>query len=154
MSKISQTFQSPYSLHKPPCCFTRYLFLSLSVSFVVKSSKIISFFLDLLVHKIFFDKSHGFQILSTTNDWIVSLSLISVTLHSLSISHSIMSSVCKKITSFGFRWKLYCCSSPSHLTRENFVSRFALCLRFIFFVFVFWSIETITANFQGLTHPK
>ena len=22
MSKLCQTFQSPYSLHKPPCCFT------------------------------------------------------------------------------------------------------------------------------------
>ena len=37
---------------------------------------------------------------------------------------------------------------------EDFVSSSALCLSFGFFVFVYWPIETITANLRGLTHPK
>ena len=85
------------------------------------------FFLDFLVYKIFFDKNHWFQLLTTKNDWFMLLFLISITLHSLSINHFIMYSVCNK-TSLGFCWKLYCYTSPSHLTRQNFVSRFALGL--------------------------
>ena len=56
-------------------------------------------------------------------------------------------------TNFGFRWKLYCYSSQSHLARENFVCRSPFCL-FFFYVFFFWAIETSTSNFQGLTHSK
>ena len=116
---------------------SHYLPLSL-IEFCRQIFENIFFFLNLLVQKIFFDKSHWFQLLSTKNDWIISLFLISITLHSLSVSHYIMSSVCK-------RNKLWL-SMKSHLTRENFVFRFALCLPFVFFVFVFWPIETTTAN--------
>ena len=97
MSKLCQTFQSPYSLRKTPCCFTLATYLLLSLSeFCGQIFENIFFFLDLIVQKIFFDKNHCFQLLSTKNDWIISLFLISFTLHSLSVSHSIMSSVCKK----------------------------------------------------------
>ena len=37
---------------------------------------------------------------------------------------------------------------------ETFVSRSALCLTVDFFVFVFWPIETTTANLQALTHSN
>ena len=59
--------------------------------------------------------------------------------HSLSLGHStVMSSFCwQKETAFDFQWKFYCYSTPRHLTRENFVSSFALCLSFVFFRFCF-----------------
>ena len=56
----------------------------------------IFFFLDFLFQKIFFDRNHRFQLFSTKNDRIISFFLIPITLPSLSVSHSIMSSVCKK----------------------------------------------------------
>ena len=83
------------SLHKPPCCFTLSTFLSVREFFdpcdCGQISENIFFFLNLLVKKIFFDKDHWFQLLSTKNDWIISLFLISITLHSLSLGHSIFS---------------------------------------------------------------
>ena len=66
----------------------------------------------------------------------------------------IMSCFCSQKTAFDFRWKLYRYSSPCHLTGENSVSRIALWLLFVFFVFVFWPIETTTANMQSLTHSN
>ena len=73
------------SLHKPPCCFTLSTFLSVREFFdpcdCGQISENIFFFLNLLVKKIFFDKDHWFQLLSTKNDWIISLFLISITLH-------------------------------------------------------------------------
>ena len=82
-------------------------------------SENIFFFLNLLMQKIFFDKNHWFQLLSTKNNWIISLFLISITLQRLSLGHSIMSSFCwQKKTIFDFRWKIYCYSSPSH-SREK-----------------------------------
>ena len=140
MSKLCKTFQSPYSFQKPLCCFTLPTFFS--VSFVVKSSKkyFLSGFLsaDILLR-------HCLQLLSNKNKWFISLCLVLITLHSLSLRHSIMSSVGKK-TSFGFRWNLFRYSSSSHLTQENFVSRFVCCLSFICSAFFFWSIETTTAK--------
>ena len=56
-------------------------------------SENIFFFLNLLMQKIFFDKNHWFQLLSTKNNWTISLLLISNTLHSLSLGHSIMDHV-------------------------------------------------------------
>ena len=94
MSKFCQTFQSPYSFYKPPYCF-HIAFFSLS-EFGGQIFENIFFFLVLLVQKIYFDKNHWFQLLSTKNEWIISLFLISVTLHNLSVSHSIISFVCKK----------------------------------------------------------
>ena len=52
------------------------------------------------------------------------------------------------------RWKMFCYSSQGHLTPETFVSSFDICLSFVSFVFVFWPIETTTANLQGLTHSN
>ena len=127
MCKLCQTSQSSFSLLKPLCCFT------LSVSFVVKSQKNL-FFLDFLVQKIFFDISDWLQLLSNKIEWFISFFLVLIILLSLSLRHSSMSSVGKK-TSFGFRWKLYCYSSSSHLTRENFVSRFVHLFRFHFLVY-------------------
>ena len=86
----------------------------------------------------------------------ISLLLISVTLHYLSAIPSCISAVGEETsepeTSCCVRWKLYWCSSPSHLTPENFVSSSAFCLSFVFFVFVYWSIETTTVKLPGLTH--
>ena len=108
------------------------------------------FFLEFLVRKLFFDKNYWFQLLSTKNDWIISLLLILVTLYSLSFNHSTMSSIGKE-TSFGFWWKACCYSSPSHLTRENFVSQSD---SFFLLLFIRWPIQTTTANFQGLIHSN
>ena len=46
-------------------------------------SENIFFFLNLIMQKIFFDKNHWFQFLSTKNDWIISLFLISIAIHSI-----------------------------------------------------------------------
>ena len=158
MSKLCQIFQSPY---KPSQAFMPFRTTHLPLSEFCdpcdcgQISENIFFFLNLLMQKIFFDKNHWFQLLSTKNNWIISLFLISITLQRLSLGHSIMSSFCwQKKTIFDFRWKIYCYSSPSHLTRENFVSRVALCLSFLFFFFGFWPNETTTANLQGLTHSN
>ena len=45
------------------------------------------------MQKIFFDENHWFQLFSTKNNWTISLLLISNTLHSLSLGHSIMDHV-------------------------------------------------------------
>ena len=95
------------------------------------------FFLNLLMQKIFFDKNHWFQLLFTENDWIISLFLSQshyIVYLSVPISqsfHRVFFLLVKK-TTFDFRLKIYCYSSPSHLTRENSVSRVALCLSFVF----------------------
>ena len=98
MSKIRQTFQSPYKSSQAPMLFyTIYLPLISGLCDPCNCgqiSKNIFFFPNFLMQKIFFDKNHWFQLLSTKNDLIISLLLISITLHSLSLSHSIMSSFC------------------------------------------------------------
>ena len=149
MNKLFQTFQSPYSLHKPPhpYCFT----LPSSHEFCGQIFENIFFSLDLLVQKLFFDKNHWFQLLSTKNDWIVSLFLISITLHSQPFYHVF----CWR-RSFGFRWKLYCYSSPSHITRENFVSRCSFCLSFFFSFLLFELLRPLWAGLhenQGELKP-
>ena len=66
---------------------------------------------------------------------IISLSLISVTLYmTRSIWQLFHHVFCLQVktASFGFRWKLYCYTSSSHLTRENFVCRFGLYLSLSF----------------------
>ena len=114
-------FQSPYSLHKSPYCFT----LPFSQWVLCSNLQNIFFFLDLLLQKLFLDKNHWFP-LSTKNDLINSLLLISFT---LIISLRLLSA--KEQTS-AFDEKLYCYSSPSHLSRENFVSPSTFCLSFVF----------------------
>ena len=85
----------------------------------------------------------------------ISLLLISATLLFLSTIPSCMSVVGEETsepeTRYFLRRKLFSYSSPSHLTPETFVSPSAVCLCFVFFVFVSWPIETTTANLQGLT---
>ena len=93
MIKLCQTFQSPYKPSQVSMLFhTTYLPLSefCSRCDCGQISKNIFFFLNLLMQKIFFHKNHWFQLLSTKNNWIISLFLISITLH----SHSTMSSFC------------------------------------------------------------
>ena len=88
----------------------------------------------------------------------ISLLLVSAALLYLSIIPSCMSAVAEETsepeTSYCLRRKLFCYSSPNQLMPETFVSPSALCLSFVFFVFVFWFIETTTANLQGLTHSN
>ena len=86
----------------------------------------------------------------------ISLFLISATLLYLSTITSCMSAVGEEFSEpkTSLLWKLFCYSSPSHITPETFVSASALCLSFVFFVFVFWPIETTTTNFQALTHSN
>ena len=38
------------------------------------------------------------------------------------------------------------------LTNSPYLKKIVFCLSYVFFVFVFWSTETTTANLQGLTH--
>ena len=82
--------------------------------------------------------------------------LISATLLYLSTIPSCMSAVDKETsepeTSYCLRWKLFSYSSPSQLAPETFVYPSTLFLCFVFFVFLFWTIETTTATFQGSTH--
>ena len=83
----------------------------------------------------------------------IPLLLISVTLHYLSTILSCIFAVGEEIsepeTSWCVRWKLYCYSSLSQLTQENFVSSSTFCLSF-----VYWPVETTTANLWGLTHSN
>ena len=86
----------------------------------------------------------------------ISLLLISVTLHHLSTIPSCISAVGKESSvpeaSCCVQWKLYCYSSPSHLTPDNLLL-LSVFLSF-FFVFVYWPIKTTTANLPGLTHSN
>ena len=89
-------FNHLLSLCKPPCCFTLPTFVSVSFDCDLcdcgQISENIFFFLNLLMQKIFFDKNQWFQLLSTKSKWIISLFLISIILHSLSLDHFIVSS--------------------------------------------------------------
>ena len=149
MSKLFQIFQLPYSLynHPYPYCFT----LPSSHEFFGQIFENIFFLLDLLVRKLFFDKNHWFQLLSSKKDLIFSLFLISVTLHSLSVNHSIMS----WRRSFGFLWKLYC--YPYQVTlREKGLSVFFLSFfRFFRFCFLaYWDHYSKFAGFDSLKPSK
>ena len=119
-------------------------------------SENIFFFLDLLVQKLFFDKKQ--LIPAPLYLKSISLLLASATLLYLSTIPSCMSAVGEETsepeTSYCLRWKLFCYSSPSHLTPVTFLSPFALCICFDLFVFVFWLIEITTANLQGLIHSN
>ena len=131
MNKLFQTFQSPYSLHKPPhpYCFT----LPSSHEFCGQIFENIFFSLDLLVQKLFFDKNHWFQLLSTKNDWLVSLFLISITLHSLSVNHSIMSSVGEEALAFDENF----IATPHQVTLREKILFLGVLSVFLFFFFRF-----------------
>ena len=110
-------------------------------------------FLDLLMQKHFFDKNHWFQLLSTKNDWIISLLLISITLHSLSVSLSTIPSCLLLAKRFWLSMKTLLLL----LTKSPYARKFCFSVCFLsffrfFFVFVFWPIETTTATLQGLTN--
>ena len=153
MRKLCQTFQSPYSLHKPPYCFTLPYFLS--VCFAVKSSKPSSFFWIFLCKNSSSTKTTDSRYFLLKTTWPShSLFLISIILHSLSLNHSIKSSVGKE-TSSGFQWKLCCYSPPSHITQENVVSRSCFCLSFVFwgFFLVSWGYYYKFSGFDSLK-PK
>ena len=134
MSRLCQTFQSPYS---QPSQASKYL----SVSHLSSS---VSLWSNIQKHLLF----SGFscaetlllqQLLIPTPFYLKSISslLISATLLYLSIIPSCMLLLAQKNQqprngSYCFRGKLYCYSSPSHLTPENFVSPSAFCLFFFF----------------------
>ena len=77
MNKIYQTFQSPYSLHKPPYYFTLPFpqwvcsQISKNIFFLVGSS---------CAETSVFEIKGWFQLLSTKNGWSLPLFLISITL--------------------------------------------------------------------------
>ena len=141
MSKLYQTFQSPYSLHKPP--YTILFHTSYLPQWVCcQISENIFFFLNLLVQKLFFDNSSlTLQLISATF-YLKSISLLLITARLLYLStiSSCMSAAGEETSepeiSYCLRWKLFCYSSPSHLTPETFVSPSALCLS-LFFLFAF-----------------
>ena len=71
MSKLCQNFQSPYKLSQASLLF-HITHLPLSEFCHICDCGQISentFFLNPLMQKIFFDKNHWFQLLSTKNDW-------------------------------------------------------------------------------------
>ena len=78
MNKIYQTFQSPYSLRKPPYYFTlpfpqwACCQISKNIFFLAGSS---------CAETSIFEIKGWFQLLSTKNGWSLPLFLISVTLH-------------------------------------------------------------------------
>ena len=76
MRKLYQTFQSPYSFHKPPYCFTVHPSI-LPQGVCDRILENLFFFLDLLLQEHFF---HWFQLLSTKNNWNVLLFLTPITL--------------------------------------------------------------------------
>ena len=78
MRKLYQTFQSSYSLHKLHTVFIHLSILSQRVCSQIYGN--IFFFTDLLVQEQFFYKSNWFQLLSTKNDWSISLLLIAIIL--------------------------------------------------------------------------
>ena len=100
MSKLCQISQSPFNVGKSSQAtmlfYTTYLPLSefCDPCDCGQISENIFFFLNLQMLKIIFDENHWFQLLSTKSSWIILLFLISITLHSLSLGHSIMSSFC------------------------------------------------------------
>ena len=144
MNKLFQTFQSSYSLHKPPhpYCFT----LPSSHEFCGQIFENIFFSLDLLVQKLFFDKNHWFQLLSTKNDWIVSLFLISITLHSLSVNHSIMSSVGEEALAFDENF----IATPHQVTLREKILFLGVLSVFLFFFFSFLLFELLRPLWAGL----
>ena len=111
MSKLFNHLIAFTSVHMHcPCCFT----LPSSHEFFGQIFEKIFFFLDLLVQKLFFDKSHWFQLISDQNDHLIVINLAYITLIIYQPFHYFL---------------------PSHLTRGNFVSRSVFCLSFVFFIF-------------------
>ena len=145
MSKLFSHLIAFTSLHmRCSFCFT----LPSSHEFFGQIFEKIFFFLDLLVQKLFFEKSHWFQLISDQNDHLIVINLAYITLTIYQPFHHVF---CWQ-RSFGFRWKPYCYFLPSHLTRRNFVSRSAFCLSFVFFIFrvlVYWDHYIKVSEFDS-----
>ena len=122
-SNISITFQPHKATH--PYCFT----LPSCHEFCGQIFENIFFFLNLLLQKLFFDKNQRFQILSTKTDLIISLFLISITLHSLSVNHSTLPSVGNKALAFDENF-----IAATHQVTKSWS---AFYLSFVFFVCFF-----------------
>ena len=164
MSKL-QTFQSFYSLHKPPHPY--WFPLLSSYAFCGQIFENIFFFLDLLVQKLFFDKNHWFQLLSNNNNWIISLLLISVTLHSLSASLSTIPScllLAKKLW-FLMKTLLLLLAKSPYARKICFLVCFLSFFRVFLFCFcclVYWDHYNKYAGYDSLkprkmywpSHPK
>ena len=135
MSKLFQTFQSPYSLYKPPhpYCFKLPPFHE----FWGQILENIFFLLDLLVQKLFVDKNHWFQLLSSKNNWMISLFLITITLYSLSVNHPIIPSVGKEALSFDENFT----TIPYQVTYRKKILFLGLLFVFLsFFLFLFFGL--------------
>ena len=151
MSKLFQTFQSPYSLHKPPQ--TILFHTTLLSEFVVKYHKTSSFFW------IFQSRNSSLTKTIDSCSFLLKkyLTVVNLSNINLSLNHSIIYVCCwrrnqptrNKLLPSMKTFLLLLIKSPN---ARNFC--FSLCFMtlFRFFVFVFWPIETTTANFQGLTH--
>ena len=130
MNKLYQTFQSLYSLHNSP--WTILFHTTFVIKFVVKYLKTSSFSGSSSAETLLWQKQ---LILAPFYLKSISLFLISATLLYLSRITSCMSAVGEETSEpkTSLRWKLFCYSSPSHITPETFVS---------------------TTNLQGLTHSN
>ena len=123
MSKL-QTFQSSYSLHKPPHPY--WFTLLSSYEFCAQ-----------IVENIFFFSGsswHWFQLLCTNNNWIISLLLISVTLDSLSASLSTIPSCLLLAKKLCFSMKTLLLL----LTKSPYARKFCFLVCFLSFVFCFF----------------
>ena len=151
MSKLFQTFQSLYSLRKPPQ--TILFHTTLLSEFVVKYQKTSSFFW------IFQSRNSSLTKTIDSCSFLLKkyLTLVNLSNINLSLNHSIIYVCCwqrnqptrNKLLPSMETSLLHLIKSPN---ARNFC--FSLCFMtfFRFFVFVFWPIEITTANFQGLTH--
>ena len=115
------------------------------------------------MQKLFFDNSSlTLQLISAPYYFkSISLLLITATLPYLSTISSCMSAAGEEASepeiSHCVRWKMFCYSSPSHLTPETFVSPSALCLSFVFFRYRFltyWGHYRQFARFDSLKPLK
>ena len=156
MSKLYQTFQSPYCLHKSPQTILFHTtFLS---GFVVKYPKTSSFF------RIF--QCRNSSLTKTTDScafllktYLIVVNLSNINLSTLSLNHSMVYVCCwqrnqrarNKLFPLMKTFLLLLTKSPNS---RNFC--FSLCFMsfFYFFVSMFRPIETTTANLQSLTHPN
>ena len=131
------------SLHKSPhpYCFTR----PSSHESCGQMFKNIFFSLDLLLQKLFYDKNHWFQLLSTKNYEIISLLLISITLHSLSVNHSIVSSVGEEALAFDKNF-----IATPHQVTPPYARKFCFFSFFHFFHFSLLAYWDHYSKFAGL----
>ena len=109
-------------------------------------------FLDPFMQKLLFDKNHWFQLLSTENYWSISLFLISIILHISQPFHHVCCWQRNKMAFDVVRWKLYCYSSPSHLTQENFVSPSTSFLSFFLSFFLPFSFFGLLRSLLQICH--